>query len=41
VTPTQAFSNGADYIVVGRPIRSARDPRAAALQIQAEIAGCF
>jgi orotidine-5'-phosphate decarboxylase len=38
VTPTQAFASGADYIVVGRPIRDAADPRAAALAIQAEIA---
>jgi orotidine-5'-phosphate decarboxylase len=38
VTPTQAFGWGADYIVVGRPIRDAADPRAAALAIQAEIA---
>lgn len=38
VTPTQAFAWGADYIVVGRPIRDAADPRAAALAIQAEIA---
>ncbi len=35
----QAFANGADYIVVGRPIRDARDPRAAAEAIQATIAG--
>ena len=34
----QAFSDGADAIVVGRPIRLAADPRAAALAIQAEIA---
>ena len=33
-----AFANGADYIVVGRPIRYAADPRAAALAIQATIA---
>lgn len=37
VTPTQAFAWGADYIVVGRPIRDAQDPRAAAERIQAEI----
>lgn len=37
VTPTQAFRYGADYIVVGRPIRDAADPRAAAEGIQAEI----
>ncbi len=34
----QAFADGADAIVVGRPIRLAADPRAAALAIQAEIA---
>ena len=37
----EAFVNGADYIVVGRPIRDAVDPRAAAEQIQATIAGLF
>ena len=37
----EAFANGADYIVVGRPIRDATDPRAAAEQIQATIAGLF
>ncbi len=31
VDVAQAFRNGADYIVVGRPIRQADDPRAAAL----------
>ena len=30
VSVPQAFGNGADYIVVGRPIRDAEDPRAAA-----------
>ncbi len=30
VDVAQAFANGADYIVVGRPIRDAADPRAAA-----------
>lgn len=38
VTVEQAFANGADYIVVGRPIRDAADPRAAAEAIQATIA---
>ena len=38
VTPEDAFRNGADYIVVGRPIRDAADPRAAAEAIQAQIA---
>ncbi len=37
----EAFGNGADYIVVGRPIRDAEDPRAAAEAIQATIAGLF
>jgi orotidine-5'-phosphate decarboxylase len=36
-----AFANGADYIVVGRPIRDAADPRVAAESIQAIIAGQF
>lgn len=36
-----AFANGADYIVVGRPIRDAASPRAAAEAIQATIAACF
>jgi orotidine-5'-phosphate decarboxylase len=38
VTPARAINNGADYLVVGRPIRSAADPAAAAEAIQAEIA---
>lgn len=37
VTPEQALQWGADYIVVGRPIRDAADPRAAAESIQAGI----
>lgn len=36
-----AFRNGADYIVVGRPIRKAENPRAAAQEIQARIARVF
>ena len=38
VTVETAFENGADYIVVGRPIRDAKSPRAAAEGIQASIA---
>ena len=41
VDVAQAFANGADYIVVGRPIRQAADPRAAAEAIQATIAAIF
>jgi orotidine-5'-phosphate decarboxylase len=41
VDVAQAFANGADYIVVGRPIRDAADPRAAAEAIQATIASVF
>ena len=37
----EAFGNGSDYIVVGRPIRDAADPRVAAEAIQATIAGLF
>ena len=36
-----AFLGGADYIVVGRPIRQAQDPRAKAEEMQAKIAGLF
>ena len=38
VDVAQAFANGADYIVVGRPIRNATDPRQAARDIQHTIA---
>jgi orotidine-5'-phosphate decarboxylase len=41
VTVEQAFSDGADHIVVGRPIRDAKEPRAAAEAIQKAIAGLF
>ncbi|MCE6952163.1 orotidine-5'-phosphate decarboxylase [Cereibacter sphaeroides] len=37
-TPAQAIADGADHIVVGRPIWQAEDPRAAALAVQAELA---
>lgn len=38
MTPAAAIKAGADYLVVGRPIRDAADPRAMALKIQQEIA---
>ena len=38
VTVEKAFANGADYIVIGRPIRDADSPRAAAEAVQAKIA---
>ncbi len=41
VTVETAFSNGADYIVIGRPIRDADSPRAAAEKIQQSIATQF
>ncbi|WP_136441696.1 orotidine-5'-phosphate decarboxylase [Pacificoceanicola onchidii] len=36
-TPAHAISNGADHIVVGRPIHTAADPRAAAQAIVSEL----
>ncbi|MGC9446655.1 orotidine-5'-phosphate decarboxylase [Cereibacter sphaeroides] len=36
-TPARAIADGADHIVVGRPIWQAGDPRAAALAVQAEL----
>jgi orotidine-5'-phosphate decarboxylase len=38
VSVEQALEYGADYIVVGRPIRDAADPRGAAERIQRQIA---
>jgi len=38
MTPAAAIKAGADYIVVGRPIRDSADPRKAAQAIQDEIA---
>lgn len=37
MTPGRAIAAGADYLVVGRPILEASDPKAAADAIQAEI----
>ncbi len=38
-TPVDAIRNGADHIVVGRPVWAADDPAASARAIQAELAG--
>jgi orotidine-5'-phosphate decarboxylase len=41
VSVEQAFRNGADHIVIGRPIRDAASPRQAAEAVQATIAAEF
>jgi len=38
ITPAEAISAGADYLVIGRPITGAPDPRSAALAIAKETA---
>ena len=38
LSPAEAIRLGSDYLVVGRPIRNAADPRAAAAAIQRDIA---
>jgi orotidine-5'-phosphate decarboxylase len=39
MTPARATAEGADYLVVGRPITEASDPKAAAAAIVEEMAG--
>jgi orotidine-5'-phosphate decarboxylase len=39
MTPAEAIRAGSDYLVVGRPVTQAADPKAAAEAIVAEIAG--
>jgi len=39
LTPGEAATAGADYIVVGRPLLQAKDPRAALAAIRAEMQG--
>ncbi len=41
VTVEEAFRNGADYIVVGRPVRNVSNPKEAAENIQNTIASVF
>jgi orotidine-5'-phosphate decarboxylase len=38
-TPREAIQNGADYLVIGRQVTRAEDPRAACEQILSEING--
>lgn len=38
MTPERAIRNGADYLVIGRPIRDAGDPVEAAQRVEEEIA---
>lgn len=40
-TPSQAIAEGADYLVIGRPIRDAADPSAAVEAIVAEMQAAF
>jgi orotidine-5'-phosphate decarboxylase len=37
MTPARAIQNGSDHLVIGRPIRDAKDPAVAAQQVLAEI----
>lgn len=41
VTPAMAIQSGSDYLVIGRPIRDAVDPRSAARAIAGEIQGAL
>lgn len=40
MTPAGALAAGADYLVIGRPVTNAKDPRAAAMAIAAELEAC-
>jgi orotidine-5'-phosphate decarboxylase len=41
VTPADAVRNGSDYVVIGRPIRDAKDPQDAAGRVAEEIASAL
>ena len=41
MTPGEAIANGSDHVVVGRPIWTAENPRAAAAAVNAEIAAAL
>jgi len=41
MTPEEAMRLGADYLVLGRPIRDARDPLGAVQEVVAEMARGF
>lgn len=41
VSLEEAFQKGADYVVVGRPIRNSEDPKATAEEFQGRIAAVF
>ena len=41
MTPADAIGNGSDYVVIGRPIRDAKDPAEAAKRIAEEIASAL
>ena len=40
-TPTQTIASGADYLVIGRPIRDAEDPATTVAAITAEMQAAF
>ena len=40
-TPTQTIASGADYLVIGRPIRDAEDPQVTVSEILAEMQAAF
>lgn len=41
VTPARAIADGSDYLVIGRPIRDAKDPVWAARKVAEEIGGAL